>query len=112
MIGVDHRDRGSVSAEFAVAVPAVIVLIALAIGALSAGSVKVRLQDAAADAARLAARGEPSRAAGIVSAAVSGARAAIGAQGDLLCVTASTEVRIAVFTVPVWAESCALDGGL
>jgi hypothetical protein len=27
-------------------------------------------------------------------------------------VTASTEVRIAVFTVPVWAESCALDGGL
>jgi hypothetical protein len=47
-----------------------------------------------------------------VSVAVSGARTAIGSQGDLVCVTASTEVRIAVFTVPVWAESCALDGGL
>ena len=112
MIGTDARDRGSVSAEFAVAVPAVVVLIALAIGALGAGSVKVRLQDAAADAARLAARGEASRAAGIVGAAVSGARATIGSDGDLVCVTASTEVRIAVFAVPVWAESCALDGGL
>lgn len=112
MIGTDTRDRGSVSAEFAVAVPAVAVLIALAVGALGAGSVQVRLQDAAADAARLAARGEQSRAAGVVGAAVAGAHSAIGASGDLVCVTAGTEVRIAVFTVPVWAESCALEGGL
>lgn len=108
----DHRDRGSVSAEFAVAVPAIVLLIALAISALGAGSVKVRLQDAAADAARLAARGEGSRAAGHVSAAVSGARAAIATRGELVCVNASTEVRVAIFTVPIWAESCALDGGL
>lgn len=112
MIHPDPRDRGSVSAEFAVAVPAILIVILLAIGALGAGSVKVRLQDAAADAARLAARGDGSRAAGVVSVAVSGARTAIGTNGDLVCVTANTEVRIAVFTVPVWAESCALDGGL
>jgi Flp pilus assembly protein TadG len=112
VIAPPTRDRGPVSAEFAVAVPAIVVIILLAIGALGAGSVKVRLQDAAADAARLAARGDGSRASGVVSVAVSGARTAIGSQGDLVCVTASTEVRIAVFTVPVWAESCALDGGL
>ena len=107
-----HRDRGSVSAEFAVAVPAIAVIIALAIGALTAGSTHVRLQDAAADAARLAARGEADRASGLIAHAVSGARVDFASAGELICVTAQANVRIAVFTVPLSAHSCALDGGL
>ena len=106
------RDRGSASAEFAVALPALIIVVALGIGALMAGSVTVRLQDAAADGARLAARGEPDRVAGVVGSAVTGASATIEGAGDLVCVTASANVSLTIVTVPVLAKSCALDGGL
>ena len=64
-------DRGSVVAEFAVALPAVIVVVLFSVAALTASAQQVRLQDAAADAARLAARGEPTgRVEGTVAAAV------------------------------------------
>lgn len=106
------RDRGSASAEFAVALPALLIVVVLGIGALMAGSVSVRLQDAAADAARLAARGEPDRASSVVGSAVDGASATVEGSGDLVCVTASANVVLSVVTVPVWARSCALDGGL
>lgn len=105
-------DRGSVSAEFAVALPALLVVIALGVGALTAGSAHVRLQDAAADAARLVARGEPDRAASVVGSAVPGATAGIAGGAELVCVTASADVRVAAFTIPVSAKSCALEGGL
>ncbi|WP_156760488.1 TadE family type IV pilus minor pilin [Microbacterium karelineae] len=105
-------DRGSASAEFAVALPALIVAIALGIGALAAASAQVRLQDAAADAARLVARGEPDRAGSVVGSAVPGAASSIGGQGDLVCVTASAEVRLATLAIPLAATSCALEGGL
>ena len=63
--GFPTDDRGAVAAEFAVALPALVLVIALGVGALSAGSRQVRLQDAVADAARLAAReDDPGRAAG------------------------------------------------
>ena len=45
-------DRGSVVAEFAVALPAVVLVVLLGVGALGASATQVRLQDAAADAAR------------------------------------------------------------
>ncbi|NNH05284.1 hypothetical protein HLA99_15670, partial [Microbacterium ulmi] len=51
-------ERGSATAEFAIALPAVGLVLLLGAGALAAGATTVRLQDAAADAARLAARGE------------------------------------------------------
>ncbi|MGO3722481.1 TadE family type IV pilus minor pilin, partial [Microbacterium gubbeenense] len=104
-------DRAA-SAEFAVALPALLIVVVLGIGALMAGSVSVRLQDAAADAARLAARGEPDRVAGVVGSAVDGASAIVEGSGELICVTASANVALSIVTVPVWAKSCALDGGL
>ncbi|MGO1414769.1 MAG: TadE family type IV pilus minor pilin [Microbacterium gubbeenense] len=106
------RDRGSASAEFGVARPAPQIVVGVGIGARKAGSLSVRLQDAAADAARLAARGEPDRASGVVGSAVEGASATVEGSGDLICVTASANVVLSVVTVPVWAKSCALDGGL
>ena len=66
-------DRGSVVAEFAVAFPAIALVLLFGVGALAAGAKHVRLQDAAADAARIVARGEPAEPPpGVVAAAVAG----------------------------------------
>ncbi|MGX9348026.1 TadE family type IV pilus minor pilin [Microbacterium sp. KNMS] len=103
-------ERGSVTAELAVALPAVVLVAALGMAGLGAASRQVQLQDAAADAARLIARGEEEgRAAGIV-AAVGGALS-IANHGDLVCATAEAEARIGVLAVPLSASSCALAGG-
>jgi Flp pilus assembly protein TadG len=104
-------DRGSVSAEFAVALPAAILVLALGVGALGAAGRQVRLQDAAADAARLLARGEDTgRAQSAVGTAVPGASMAVEHRGDLVCVTASATVRVGI-AVTLTGSACALDGG-
>jgi Flp pilus assembly protein TadG len=103
-------DRGSVVAEFAVALPAVVVVVAVAVGALTGAARQVRLQDAVADAARLSARGESDqRATEAVVAAVAGASVDISRRGDLVCVTASAP---ALLGLRVTAAGCALAGGL
>lgn len=101
-------ERGSATAEFAVALPAVAVVLVLGAGALTAGGAAVRLQDAAADAARLVSRGEShARAAAAVDAAVAGATMHVELRGDLVCVEASARASLATVT----ATSCALSGG-
>ncbi|MFC4139740.1 MULTISPECIES: TadE family type IV pilus minor pilin [unclassified Microbacterium] len=107
-------ERGSVAAELAVAVPAVLLVLMLGVGALSAAARQVALQDAAADAARLLGRGESEgRAFGSVSGAVHGAGAVSEQRGDLICVTATADLAIGrVISVPLRASSCALTGGL
>jgi len=103
-------DRGSVVAEFAVALPAVLVVLLVGVGTLAAASGQVRLQDAVADAARLSARGEPAgRVHAAVSAAVPGATVEIAERGDLVCVTASTP---SLLGLRLTADGCALAGGL
>lgn len=101
-------DRGSVVAEFAVALPAIVLVLLLGAGMLAAGARHVRLQDAAADAARLAARGEPGRAGEVIAAAVPGARVTIEPRGDLVCAVAAMP---AMLGVEVRATGCALAGG-
>lgn len=107
-------DRGSVAAELAVALPAALLAVAFGIGALAAAATQVSLQDAAADSARLLGRGEsPARAAGAVRDAVHGASSASRTAGDLVCVTATLDMRIGrLISVPLNASSCALAGGL
>lgn len=105
-------DRGSVSAEFAVALPAIVLLLALCIGGLSAASRQVRLQDAAADAARLIARGDDAgRALALVAGAAPGAHGAIEHAGDLVCVAATAPVGLPLLDATFRASSCALSGG-
>lgn len=108
------RERGSVAAELALALPAVVLTLLLGAGALGAASRQVALQDAAADAARLLGRGEdPGRAQSAVTAAVPGASMSSSLSGDLVCVTASVDVSIgSIVRVPLNASSCALAGGL
>lgn len=105
-------DRGSVSAEFAVALPAIILLLVLCLGALSSASRQVRLQDATADAARLIARGDDEgRALGLLVGAAPGARGSVEIEGDLVCVSASAPIGLPLMDLRLTASSCALDGG-
>ena len=102
-------ERGSVVAEFAVALPAVALVLLLCAGSLGACARQVRLQDATADAARLVARGESeARGWAAINAAVPGASATTARRGDLVCVTATSSASL----LPLSATSCALDGGL
>ena len=106
-------DRGSATAEFAIVLPVLVLLLALGAGLLGAGGARVRLEDAAADAARVLARGEgESAASGIVARAVPRADAAVSREGGFVCVTASATVRLlGTAGMPLQAHSCALDGG-
>lgn len=102
-------DRGAVAAEFAIAMTAVALVLLVAVGALAAAGRQVLLQDAVADASRLAARGESlDRVQATVAGAVPGAAAAVSNSGDLVCVTATAP---GVVGITLRASSCALGGG-
>lgn len=107
-------ERGSVAAELALALPAVVVALVLGAGALGAAARQVALQDATADAARLLGRGEGEDAAAqTVASAVHGAGMTSSSSGDLVCVSARTDYAIGgVVRVALQASSCALAGGL
>lgn len=106
-------ERGSVAAELALGLPAVVLALLLGAGALGAASRQVALQDASADAARLLGRGEaPDAAQRVVSTAVPGAGLSSSHSGDLVCVTATFEASVgSLVRLPLRASSCALDGG-
>ena len=109
----DGADRGSVAAELALALPAVVLVILLGVGALGAAARQVSLQDAAADAARLLGRGESAgAAAAVLTGAVAGASMSSSTQGELVCVDASVSVAVGFLRLPLSASSCALGGGL
>lgn len=112
--GAKGGDRGSVAAELALALPAVVLAVALGVGALAAASRQVALQDAAADAARLLGRGQSQGdASHVVTAQIPGAALSSRGAGDLVCVTATSDVRLGgAMSLPLSATACALAGGL
>jgi hypothetical protein len=69
-----------VTAELAVALPALLLVVVAAVGAVSAVTAQLRCTDAAVRAARAVARGEPAEPA--LRAAPEGARLAIASAGD------------------------------
>ena len=109
----DRNDAaGAVTAELAVALPAVVLVLAASLGGLGLGLAHLRAQDAAADAARMLGRGESvSDAAAIVARGVPGARLATSTDGDLVCARVELEHRLLGVHIGVSARSCALDGG-
>ena len=100
-------DRGSVTAEFAIALPAAVLVLAFGAVILAACGHQVRLQDAAADAARLAGRGETERGTALVADA--GGTASVSREDELVCVTATAWAGAPLIGVVLRARSCALD---
>lgn len=94
--------------------PAILVVLAICLGALQLAGTQLRLQDAVADASRSLARGDgEASAASRLSQLVPGAALSVHHRGDLVCVEARATGGLgAVFGLTVTADGCALDGGL
>ena len=106
-------EDGAVAAELAMTLPAVLLVLAMGLGAVQLGVVRLRAQDAAADVARSLARGDDpaaavSRVAGLRSATVARRNA-----DGLVCaeVTALAAPHGPLAGLRVSGESCALEGG-
>ena len=108
--GREHGERGSAVAEFAVAMPAVLLVLGMVLGGIQLGTLQVRLQDAAADAARSLGRGDSAPAlAARLARQVPGARWSSSRSGALVCahLVASAPGPAALLGLTVSATSCA-----
>ncbi|MEI2766415.1 MAG: TadE family type IV pilus minor pilin [Dermatophilaceae bacterium] len=91
-----RRDRGMVTAELAAALPALLLVLAVAVGALGAGIDQIRCIDAARLGARALARGDPIDAALATARAVAPPGAQLNASTAGATVTLSVSVRHAL----------------
>lgn len=107
-----NHDRGTVTAEVAVTLPVVVIVLAACLGGLAIAGAQVRAHDAAADAARLLGRGESSaNAQQHVSRTLAGATLSVSRPTQLVCATVHVEQRLLLVPMTLTATSCALDGG-
>jgi len=103
-------ETGSAVAEFAVALPAVLLVLAMVLGGIQLGALQVRVQDAAADAARSLGRGDPASAlAARLGRQVPGAHWKSTRSGAMVCahLEASAGGPAALLGLTVSATSCA-----
>jgi TadE-like protein len=70
-----------VTAELAACLPVLVLVLAVALAAVTIGSARVRLQDAAREAARAAARGDLAAARALAAESAPGARLSLSAAG-------------------------------
>lgn len=105
-------ERGSVAAEFAVVVPAVVLVVLLTVTTLAAAGRQVRLEQAAAQGARLAARGESDdRVRAVTAALIDAASVSIRSDGEFACVDATASPGVPLPLPPLRATGCAVAGG-
>ncbi|WP_309074798.1 TadE family type IV pilus minor pilin [Paenarthrobacter sp.] len=99
-----ETERGAVTAEFAVALPAVVLLLAFLLAGGAAGITQLRLEEAARAGARASARGETSDSVeGVVKRlAGDGVSAILTDDGEWLTVTASSPVGGALGPLIPW----------
>lgn len=103
--------RGSATAEFAIALPATMLIILVMSAMVGAQGKQILLQDAAADAARLIARDDDiARAEASIITAVAGATMQIDFVDRSVCVTAAAPAIVMV-PITLSAQACALAGG-
>jgi Flp pilus assembly protein TadG len=93
-------DRGMVTAELAACLPVLVLLLAVAVSAVSVASMRVRVQDAAREAARAAARGDDSAALRLARAAAPGASVHLARSGGDVTATASVPAHLLVPFLP------------
>jgi Flp pilus assembly protein TadG len=96
--------HGAVTAEFAVALPAVLLLLALLLAGSAAGLTQLRLEEAARAGARALARGEDVAAVDGIVRRLAGesATSAVDSDGEWLAVTVSGRVAGAVGSLVPW----------
>jgi Flp pilus assembly protein TadG len=99
-----------VTAEFAVVLPAFILVLALSLGALGLAVDQIRCVDAARAGARAASRGDSYEAVILASrrAAPSGALVSVASSGDLVVVTVVSPPRVAGGLFPTWLRSTSM----
>lgn len=96
------------TAELAVAVPAVLLVLAACLGGLRLGVERIRLVDGAAQAARSAVRGDETSGAAAAAARSGAQLRAVRRSGDLLCADVRSTVPLLGVPVVLTATSCAL----
>jgi TadE-like protein. len=101
------RERGMATAEFAVVLPAVVLVLALSLGALGLAWDQIRCVDAARAGARAASRGDSAEAVILVAgrAAPSGAEVSIGEAPGLVRVSVVSRPRVAATLLPTWLRA-------
>lgn len=103
-----REDHGVVSAEFAIVLPAVLVVLGLVIGGVMLTAHRVTLVSAAADVARLEARGDLAVAGERLAALPHAASVARSSRGALHCVTLESRPGVGLLSrIPLTATSCA-----
>lgn len=101
-------DRGAVSAEFAIVLPAVLVVLGLVIGGVMLTAHRVVLVSAAADIARLEARGDHQSASERIATLHLAPSIARSSRGSLHCVTLTARPGSGLLAhVGIDAASCA-----
>ncbi|WP_308796861.1 TadE family type IV pilus minor pilin [Agromyces silvae] len=102
------------TAELAVALPAVTLVLALCLGAVVVVGRQVRLTDAAADAARALGRGESEAVAHAIADRVAGGGTGLATSEEppLICATLTASGGAGLLgAIQLRAESCAVAGG-
>jgi len=103
-------DQGSVTAELAITLPAVIAILIVALSAMTLQLHRIDLSARAAVVARAIARGESENTIeALLGRQVQLQRKAIG---PFTCVTLITPVQITGFSLDLEVDSCARTGGL
>jgi hypothetical protein len=94
--GDPRRERGMVTAEIAAALPALAVVLIVAVWAVALAATHLRCGDAAREAARAAARGEPQHVVRDVALAVApdGADVDIDRSGGMVTIEVSVDVGL------------------
>jgi Flp pilus assembly protein TadG len=90
-----------VTAELAACLPVLVLLLAVALSAVSVASARIRAEDAAREAARAAARGDAATAARLARAAAPGATLRTRVGGPDVQAVVSLRVRLPVPFLPV-----------
>lgn len=104
---VRFGQRGMVTAEFAVVLPAVVLVLALSLGALGLAWDQIRCVDAARAGARAASRGDSTDVVILLAsrAAPSDAVVSVGTSGDLVRVSVVSRPRVAASLLPSWLRA-------
>lgn len=97
-------DRGSVTAEMAVALPVLVLVVAAAVSAVLVAGARVRASDAAREAARASARGDAAAARVLVERSAPGSTYSLNRSGPIVIAT----VRVVVHPLASWLPAVAV----